>query len=530
MRVVVSINGVKFRVPITDGTLTVGWLCGDVAARYQRHHKLESGTISICELRGSDGSLLDATDAITDVADDMEELVGVISTTTHIVYSDDKEVGYSRASVVPEPPPGGNPMGLAANQHALRLAKEKGVEEVRVRGADEGMRMPADRMAIAEELLDSWAADAYSVLSCDGHPDGVTCLHLAHDMLLSAGRDRLVRVWDMQTRRCRAQLQGHTSNVRCLGFARGILVSGGEAAVRVWELGREMSQTGTLLGHNHFVSALSLDDDLRLVTASWDRTLRIWHVPEDGTSAQSIATLGAHTASVLSLRRVGDRAVSGSLCGEIFLWNLLTEQLVLRANSSEGMAVNAMMWERNILFCAADMDLHIIDTGTGRKVETLKGHTDVITSLVVSMPWVITGICIHNISPTISLFGHDNEPCCLHAVDHNWYLYLCYIPFRMRQYKQAALHYSINLELIVLNLCYYPFTEYYVYSFILFFLCPHLLNITFILLTSFSCVIGWRAVETCIFFKGLFLIWSVRSVENKTENKRQKKTRDKRKK
>jgi hypothetical protein len=451
MRVVVSINGVKFRVPITDDTLTVGWLCGDVAARYQRHHKLESGTISICELRGSDGSLLDATDAITDVADDMEELVGVISTTTHIVYSDDKEVGYSRANVVPEPPPGGNPMGLAANQHALRLAKEKGVEEVRVRGADEGFRMPADRMAIAEELLDSWAADAYSVLSCDGHPDGVTCLHLAHDMLLSAGRDRLVRVWDMQTRRCRAQLHGHTSNVRCLGFARGILVSGGEAAVRVWELGREMSQTGTLLGHNHFVSALSLDDDLRLVTASWDRTLRIWHVPEDGTSAQSIATLGAHTASVLSLRRVGDRAVSGSLCGEIFLWNLLTEQLVLRANSSEGMAVNAMMWERNILFCAADMDLHIIDTGTGRKVETLKGHTDVITSLVVSMPWVITGICIHNISPTISLFGHDNEPCCLHAVDHNWYLYLCYIPFRMRQYKQAALHYSINLELIVLN-------------------------------------------------------------------------------
>ena len=40
MRVVVSVNGVKFRVPITDNTSTVGWLCGDVAARYVRHHKL----------------------------------------------------------------------------------------------------------------------------------------------------------------------------------------------------------------------------------------------------------------------------------------------------------------------------------------------------------------------------------------------------------------------------------------------------------------------------------------------------------
>ena len=83
--------------------------------------------------------------------------------------------------------------------------------------------------------------------------------------------------------------------------------------------------------------------------------------------------------------------MSGSLSGEVFLWNLLTEQLTMRAHTNEGMSVNALCWERNMLFCAADMDLHVIDTGTGRKVETLKGHTDVITCLVVHMPWVMTG-------------------------------------------------------------------------------------------------------------------------------------------
>jgi hypothetical protein len=35
-------------------------------------------------------------------------------------------------------------------------------------------------------------------------------------------------------------------------------------------VGRTWRQTGTLLGHNHFVSALSLDEDLRLVIASCD--------------------------------------------------------------------------------------------------------------------------------------------------------------------------------------------------------------------------------------------------------------------
>ena len=53
-----------------------------MASRYERHHKLAPNTISVCELRGSDGSVLDAIDPVSDVADDMEELVGIISTSS----------------------------------------------------------------------------------------------------------------------------------------------------------------------------------------------------------------------------------------------------------------------------------------------------------------------------------------------------------------------------------------------------------------------------------------------------------------
>ena len=59
---------------------------------------------------------------------------------------------------------------------------------------------------------------------------------------------------------------------------------------------------------------------------------------------QSIATLGGHTSSILSLDRAADRAVSGSLSGEVYMWNLLTEQLTMRAHTAEGMAVNALVW------------------------------------------------------------------------------------------------------------------------------------------------------------------------------------------
>jgi len=48
---VVSINNVRFRVLVTDRELTIEWLCGDVAARYERHlislgHKLSPKSIS----------------------------------------------------------------------------------------------------------------------------------------------------------------------------------------------------------------------------------------------------------------------------------------------------------------------------------------------------------------------------------------------------------------------------------------------------------------------------------------------------
>jgi WD40 repeat protein len=44
-----------------------------------------------------------------------------------------------------------------------------------------------------------------------------------------------------------------------------------------------------------------------------------------------------------------------------------------------------------VLFCAADMDVVVLDTATGRKIETLKGHQDVITSVYLSLPWLLTG-------------------------------------------------------------------------------------------------------------------------------------------
>lgn len=205
-----------------------------------------------------------------------------------------------------------------------------------------------------------------------------------------------LQVWDTAAESCLSELEGHTSNVRSVDTANNVIVSGGEATVRIWDM-HEGEMVGSLAGHEHYVSSLTIDDEMRLVTGSWDRTLRIWRLPEDGrvseeNSAQYCkGVMQGHTASVLCLHRNGDRLVSGSLSGELFVWNLLTMSKTVEMREAQGCGVNALAWERSLIFAAADMNLQVWDTSSGRLVETLKGHTNVITCLCLSFPWVLTG-------------------------------------------------------------------------------------------------------------------------------------------
>ena len=127
----------------------------------------------------------------------------------------------------------------------------------------------------------------------------------------------------------------------------------------------------------------------QLASCGLERTISLWNPYTRNT--KPLAILSGHTASVLSLQRRQDHAISGSLSGEVFLWNLMTEQLTLRAQAVEGMAVNALAWERNVVLAACDMDVLVLDANSGKRVVALQGHTDVVTCLVVSMPWVISG-------------------------------------------------------------------------------------------------------------------------------------------
>jgi WD40 repeat protein len=94
-----------------------------------------------------------------------------------------------------------------------------------------------------------------------------------------------VRLWDAATGKPRATLEGHDCPVFAVAFHPDgkVLVSGGgehgkPGEVKVWAAtgGKEKYSLG---GHQERVKCVAFSaDGRRMATASFDRTVRLWHV------------------------------------------------------------------------------------------------------------------------------------------------------------------------------------------------------------------------------------------------------------
>jgi len=142
-----------------------------------------------------------------------------------------------------------------------------------------------------------------------------------------------------------------------------------DKTLRVWDL-----ETGECLevleGHNHWVLHVALTDDGQAVSASYDKTLRIW----DLTTGQCLKVLEGHTDQVRHIALTGDgRVVSASEDGTLRIWELATGQClkVLLGHKSfvghvaltgDGLAVSSYL----------DYTLRVWDLATGQCIEVCK--------------------------------------------------------------------------------------------------------------------------------------------------------------
>ncbi len=178
-------------------------------------------------------------------------------------------------------------------------------------------------------------------------------------------------------------LSRHGGGVRALALTGdGRVVSGSyDGTVKVWDLNSGQEQR-TLSGHGGVVWALAMTGDGRVVSGSYEGTVKLW----DLNSAHKERTLSGHGGVVYALAMTGDgRVVSGSYDGTVKVWDLNSAHKE-RTLSGHGGWVNALAMTRDgrVVSGADDGTVKVWDLASGQEQRTLSGHGGAVNALAMT--------------------------------------------------------------------------------------------------------------------------------------------------
>lgn len=143
-----------------------------------------------------------------------------------------------------------------------------------------------------------WLPRAPARHALAGHRSPVTrvTFHPMFSLLVSASEDASLKVWDWETGEFERTVKGHTKAVQDVDFdSKGnflgpsagarwagltIAVScSSDLTLKLWDTNNDWKNVKTLYGHDHSVSsARFMPSDALIVSASRDRTIRVWEV------------------------------------------------------------------------------------------------------------------------------------------------------------------------------------------------------------------------------------------------------------
>src|SRR6185312_5601985 len=152
------------------------------------------------------------------------------------------------------------------------------------------------------------------------HGDWVTSVAISPDgaWAVSGSRNRIIKIWDLESGKCRKELKGHTSDVKVVAFTpdgKRIVSGSNDASIRVW-VAISGGEIATLKGHTLYVRALAtLANNSYVLSAQVvigaDGKHKLW----DLNSASCLMTIqySKHAGGAFScaVNRQGTRAISG---------------------------------------------------------------------------------------------------------------------------------------------------------------------------------------------------------------------------
>lgn len=166
-------------------------------------------------------------------------------------------------------------------------------------------------------------------------------LLLSEERLIVADFDGGLRLLDPRSGAIVARVRGHTARIRTLVRRTDgtILTASDDRTIRIWRSG-DLEETGRFTGHLGWVRAVCELRDRRLVSASLDKTVRVW--PPDPPAARK----ADHRGWVRALAACGTaRVASASEDGSVKLWSV-----------DDGSCLDTVHWSSTVVRCIASSD------------------------------------------------------------------------------------------------------------------------------------------------------------------------------
>lgn len=177
----------------------------------------------------------------------------------------------------------------------------------------------------------------------EGHADELLAIDISFDSkyLITAGKDKVIKLWDVETQSLLHTFTGHRAAINCLKFrmlSHEFLSGSSDRSLRYWDA-EQKGLIQNLYGHQSCMLALSALSTEALVSVSFDKTPVVWKLEkekqmmfkEQPFSLDCVSAIGTHSF------------VTGGQDGRICMWNLAKKgPRVSLENAHEGGWVSAV--------------------------------------------------------------------------------------------------------------------------------------------------------------------------------------------